>query len=74
MHVGGGSCLVCLPKPPITLEDKIIVNRLLNNAGATTLELNIVRKNLSLIKAGGLAEMANPAKVFQMLGYHKSDQ
>lgn len=52
-----------MPKPPITLEDKVAVTSLLDKAGAHTLELNTVRKNLSLIKAGGLAAMASPAQV-----------
>jgi len=32
-------------------------------AGVITLDMNAVRKNLSLIKGGGLAEMAAPAQV-----------
>lgn len=63
LYIGGGSGLVALPKPPVTLEDKAEVTRLLNKAGINTLDLNTVKKNLSLIKAGGLAEMAAPAKV-----------
>lgn len=60
---GGGSAQVVLPRPPLTLEDKIAVTKLMKSHGVPTLEMNIVRKNLSLIKGGGLSEMAAPAKV-----------
>lgn len=62
-HLGGGSGLVALPRPPVKLEDKAEVTRILEKAGVNTLELNTVKKNLSLLKAGGLAKMAAPAKV-----------
>lgn len=60
---GGGSALTPAPAPPVTLEDKQAVTRLLLAAGATIDELNAVRKHLSLIKGGLLAQAAWPATV-----------
>jgi len=52
---GGASALLPAPIPPITLEDKLQVTRLLSAAGATIEQLNLVRKQISRIKGGGLA-------------------
>ncbi len=52
---GGGSALLPLPIEGITLDDKLAVTRFLSAAGAPIDELNTVRKQLSLIKGGGLA-------------------
>jgi glycerate 2-kinase len=52
---GGGSALLPAPVPEITLADKQQVTRTLMHAGATIDELNCVRKQLSLLKGGGLA-------------------
>ncbi len=48
---GGGSSLVSLPDG-ISLKEKIKVNNLLLNSGATIQEFNCVRKHLSKIKGG----------------------
>jgi len=64
---GGGSTLVALPKPPLTLEDKMSVVQLMKSHGVAKLEQDLVHKNLSLIKGGGLSEMAAPAKVDQII-------
>ena len=53
---GGGSALLPLPAGKITRDDKIAVTTLLSRAGATIQELNAVRKHLSAIKGGRLAE------------------
>ena len=53
---GGGSALLPLPADGITLEDKQAVTRLLHASGATIGELNAVRKHLSAVKGGRLAE------------------
>jgi hydroxypyruvate reductase len=55
------------PAPPITLEEKQEVTRLLLGAGATIGELNAVRKHLSLLKGGQLARAAAPAPVLTLL-------
>src|SRR5206468_6835504 len=60
---GGGSALTPAPAPPITLEEKQHVTRLLLAAGATIGELNAVRKHLSRFKGGLLARAAWPATV-----------
>lgn len=60
---GGGSSLMPLPVPPLTLEDKIAVNRLLLRSGLTIEDMNRVRRRLSMIKGGGLALAAAPARL-----------
>jgi glycerate 2-kinase len=63
---GGGSALTPAPAPPITLEEKQAVTRLLLASGATIGELNAVRKHLSLFKGGQLARAAWPATVLTL--------
>lgn len=53
---GGGSALMPLPVEGLTLEDKQMVTSLLSANGADITELNCVRKHLSRIKGGRLAE------------------
>ncbi len=60
---GGGSALLTLPAPGLTLADKQAVNRELLACGATISEMNAVRKHLSAIKGGRLAAAAAPARV-----------
>ena len=60
---GGGSALLALPAPGLTLADKQAVNRALLASGATITEMNAVRKHLSAIKGGRLAAAAAPARV-----------
>jgi len=52
---GGASALLAAPSPPVRLEEKTLVTRLLLDAGAPIHELNAVRKHLSSIKGGRLA-------------------
>ena len=51
------------PVPPVTLAELTEVTRLLARAGATIYQLNTLRKHLELMKGGGLAKAAYPAKV-----------
>jgi glycerate 2-kinase len=60
---GGGSALMALPAPGLTLDDKRAVNAALLACGATIHEINCVRKHLSAIKGGRLAAAAHPARV-----------
>ncbi len=60
---GGGSALLALPAPGLTLADKQAVTRALLRSGATISEINTVRKHLSAIKGGRLAAAAAPARV-----------
>lgn len=53
---GGGSALLPAPVEGITLADKQEVTRHLHACGATIDEMNCVRKHLSRIKGGRLAE------------------
>ena len=60
---GGGSALMAAPRAPLTLEDKIVVNRLLLRSGLTIEDMNRVRRRLSAIKGGRLAQAAAPARL-----------
>ncbi len=64
---GGASSLLISPHEGLTLEDKQGVTKLLLNAGAAIEELNAVRKHLSQVKGGRLAEMACPATLITLL-------
>jgi hydroxypyruvate reductase len=64
---GGASALLPLPAPPVTLEEKRQLTRLLLAAGADIHEMNTVRKHLSRIKGGELARLAAPARVESLL-------
>ena len=63
---GGGSALLALPAPGLTLADKQEVTRALLASGATIGEINAVRKHLSAIKGGRLAAAAFPARVLTL--------
>ena len=52
---GGGSALLALPAPGLSLADKQAINRALLRSGADIAEMNCVRKHLSAIKGGRLA-------------------
>ncbi len=60
---GGGSALLALPAPGLTLADKQAVNASLLACGAPIGVMNAVRKQLSGIKGGRLAAAAAPARV-----------
>ncbi|SNB80079.1 hydroxypyruvate reductase [Arboricoccus pini] len=64
---GGGSALLTLPPPGMTLADKRAVNKALLLSGATISEMNAVRRRLSAIKGGRLALAARPARVLTLL-------
>lgn len=63
---GGGSALLALPAPGLTLKDKQEVNRALLQSGATIGEMNCVRKHLSAIKGGRLAAAIHPARLWTL--------
>jgi hydroxypyruvate reductase len=64
---GGGSALLSLPAPGLSLDDKQAVNRALLKSGATIREMNCVRRHLSAIKGGRLAAHCAPAQVLTLL-------
>jgi hydroxypyruvate reductase len=64
---GGGSALLTLPAPGLTLEDKKAINAALLRSGAPISEMNCVRKHLSAIKGGRLAAAAHPARVLTLV-------
>lgn len=52
---GGGSALLPAPAAGVSLEDKIQLARLASAAGANIEQLNVIRRQVSDIKGGGLA-------------------
>lgn len=64
---GGGSALLPLPLPGIALAQKRRTTDLLLKSGATIAEINTVRKHLSQIKGGRLAEAASPARMVNFI-------
>ena len=61
---GGGSALFEQPLPGLTLADIVEINSQLLACGAGIVEINMIRKRLSAVKAGRFAQICAPAKVF----------
>jgi len=59
---GGGSALSVQPMHGLTLEDEIFLTRALLSSGRPIGDINCVRKHISRIKGGRLAEMLHPAR------------
>jgi glycerate 2-kinase len=64
---GGGSALLPLPAPGLTLGMKQTVSRALLKSGATISEMNCVRRHLSAIKGGRLGAACHPARVLTLM-------
>lgn len=64
---GGGSALLCAPLEGLSLSDKIETNAVLLASGAPISEMNIIRQQLSRVKAGQLAAACAPARVVGLL-------
>jgi len=64
---GGGSSLLPLPLPGLTLEHEQAVSRALLTSGATISEMNCIRRHISGIKGGRLAAACHPARVLTLL-------
>ena len=64
---GGGSSLLAQPAEGLTLADKQAVNQALLRSGAAIDAMNCVRKHLSALKGGRLAQLAAPARVVTLL-------
>jgi glycerate 2-kinase len=64
---GGGSALLAAPAPGITLADKLACTRLLLGCGATIGEMNAIRKHLSSVKGGQLAQRLPGVPVLSLI-------
>ena len=64
---GGASSLLVQPRSPVTLAEKMDVNRLLLASGADIGEVNAVRKHLSAVKGGGLLRFARGRPVVTLV-------
>lgn len=64
---GGGSALLPMPAPGITLAQKQTTTRALLACGATIHEINAIRKHLSAAKGGQLAKAAFPARLITLI-------
>jgi len=64
---GGASALLVAPAEGITLGDKIRTTELLLRSGADIRELNAIRKHLSRVKGGRLAEKMAPASILGLV-------
>lgn len=62
---GGGSALLCYPESECVQGKDLYDNFL--KSGKTVIEINTVRKHLSLLKGGGLAKVAYPATVIGLI-------
>src|SRR5262249_6784762 len=64
---GGGRALWPAPATGLSLADKQSVTRLLHACGATINEMNAVRKHLSQVKGGRLAQAFTGRKLFSLI-------
>lgn len=64
---GGGSALLPMPAEGLTLEDEQALNAALLSSGAPIGVMNAIRKQVSGIKGGRLAQAAAPARVLSLV-------
>lgn len=64
---GGGSALLPCPAEGVSLESKLAVTKLLHASGATIGEMNCVRKHLSRVKGGRLAEAFRGKRLISLI-------
>jgi glycerate 2-kinase len=64
---GGGSALLADVPRDCTLDDLKTVNNVLLKTGANISEMNCIRKHLSKVKGGHLAQAASPAIVISLI-------
>jgi len=64
---GGGSAMISAPPEGVSSPDKEAVFRLLLRSGADITEFNTVRKHLSRVKGGRMAQAAHPARVWALM-------
>ncbi len=63
---GGGSSLLCYPNDMTCENETLIINEL-TKQGATIQEINTVRKHISKVKGGQLAQLCYPATVLGLI-------
>ena len=64
---GGGSALLVSPVPGVSLEDKIELTDELLKCGADIKEINTIRKHISQVKGGRLAELVRYSPVVTLI-------
>lgn len=64
---GGGSALLPAPPDGLILEDEVELNRILLASGAPISVMNAIRKQVSRVKGGRLAQAAYPARVVSLV-------
>jgi glycerate 2-kinase len=64
---GGGSALMTSPVAGISLADLQRLTHVLLGCGATINEINTIRKHISQLKGGQLAQLASPAPVISLI-------
>lgn len=58
-----------LPTPPLTLAEELVMTKIVSTAGGSIEDLNNLRQNIEVLKGGGLARIAKPAKVNLFMYY-----
>ncbi len=64
---GGGSALLPAPPPGLTLADEQALNHALLASGLAIGEMNLLRKHVSMVKGGRLAQAAAPARLVTLV-------
>jgi glycerate 2-kinase len=64
---GGASALLSSPIEGLSLQDKQQTTQALLECGARIQEVNAIRKHISRVKGGRLAELAHPASVLSLI-------
>ncbi|MCP4171405.1 MAG: DUF4147 domain-containing protein [Fuerstiella sp.] len=64
---GGGSALMPAPVADVSLDEKLVVTRVLAAAGAPIHDLNVVRSQLSRIKGGGLLRQCSSKHIVALI-------
>lgn len=64
---GGGSALLPAPIDGFSLADKIELTRAMSAAGASIDQMNLVRRELSAIKGGGLARACRAGRLVSLI-------
>ena len=66
VFTGGSSALASMPPAGISVSDKIRLHQLLLSSGMSVVEINTVRKHVSMIKGGRLARAIAPARILNL--------